>query len=154
LIDLIQGGGLKEQYKRLAVSELNQNQLLVEPEKVHEPKSLRSSLLVALASTTLIESCGGGGTSNSQALGTVAVPNLVPSSMLSLSQADAVRFLLQAGLVATDADIQSIQTNGKEVWINQQAALTSSLSRVDWLLASNYAVAANMNSDSGLNNVL
>jgi len=120
-----------------------------------DPKSLSPGLIAALASASLLEACGGGG-GGSGASNSVAPPNVPVATppLASLTQAEAARFLLQAGLAASDADIQFIQTNGKEAWINQQASLTSSMSRVDWLVATNDGVAANMNSDVGLNNVL
>jgi uncharacterized protein (DUF1800 family) len=102
----------------------------------------------SFAALSLLEACGGGGGSGG---GSANPPSAV---VASASQNDAARFLSQAGLAATDQDIQYIVSNGKEAWINQQAVLTSSMTRVAWLNNSGFSDVANINSDAGLNNVL
>ena len=101
------------------------------------------SPLMAGASTLLV-SCGGGGSSGTVAATQTAV----------IDEAAAARFLLQGSLAASDTDIQYVLSNGKEAWINQQATLTSSVSRVDWLNNAGYSAVANMNSTTGMDNVL
>ena len=65
---------------------------------------------------------------------TVSAPKVA-----AITPAAASRFLAQAGLFVSDDDIQYVIKNGKEAWINQQATLTSSTSRVNWLLSQGYA---------------
>jgi uncharacterized protein (DUF1800 family) len=105
--------------------------------------------VASLAAISLLDACGGGGGGSGG--GSSSAPT---TDSVSASQIVATRFLSQAGLSATDQDIQYIVNNGKEAWINQQAALTSSITRVAWLNNSGYSNATNMNSDTGLNNVL
>lgn len=54
------------------------------------------------------------------------------------SDAEAARFLLQAGLVATAADITRVKTLGYGGWIDEQMAMAFSQSRWDWLVAQGY----------------
>ena len=106
----------------------------------------------SFAAIALLEACGGGGGSAGGSGGGSTNP---PSTVVaSATQVDAARFLSQAGLAATDQDIQYIVNNGKEAWINQQAPLASSISRVAWLNNSGFSDVANINTDNGLNNVL
>ena len=121
--------------------------------------TLSPGLIASLSAVPILEACGGGGggSSSSPVSSGGGASTSTPAGtapVASLTQSEAARFLLQAGLAASDADIQFVQANGKEAWINQQASLVPSISRVDWLVASSYDVAANMNSETGLNNVL
>jgi len=77
---------------------------------------------------------------------TTATPPLTP--------AEASRFLAHAGLFVSETDIQYVIKNGKEAWINQQALLTSSTSRVNWLYSQGYSNDANKNSTAGIDNVI
>jgi uncharacterized protein (DUF1800 family) len=101
----------------------------------------------SLAAISLLDGCGGGGGSGGSSSTSSATP-------VSVSQIEAARFLSQASLAATDQDIQYVVNYGKEAWINQQAALSSSTTRVAWLNDAGYSNVTNMNSDVGLNNVL
>ena len=71
-----------------------------------------------------------------------------------LTLAEASRFLAHAGLFVSETDIQYVIKNGKEAWINQQALLTSSTSRVNWLYSQGYSNDANKNSTAGIDNVI
>jgi uncharacterized protein (DUF1800 family) len=102
---------------------------------------------VLTGATTLLASCGGAGGSTG-----TSPPPVTPAPITN--DTDAARFLLHASLAASDADIQYVINNGKEAWINQQATMTSSLSRVDWLNNAGFSAVANMNSTAGLDNVL
>ena len=115
-----------------------------------ETGTLQISALLT-GTTTLLASCGGGSGGNSGSPGT-SPPPVTPTPVPN--DADAARFLLHASLAATDADIQYVINNGKEAWINQQATMTSSLSRVAWLNNAGFSAVANMNSTAGLDNVL
>jgi len=99
----------------------------------------------SLAAIALLDACGGGGSASSSGS---------PTTPVSVGQIEAARFLSQASLAATDQDIQYITNYGKEAWINQQASLSSSSTRVAWLNNAGYSNVTNMNSDNGMNNVL
>jgi len=105
----------------------------------------------SLAAIALLEACGGGGSDSSSGSTSSTAPSTSP---VSVSQIEAARFLSQASLAATDQDIQYITSNGKEAWINQQATLSSSTTRVAWLNNTGYSNVTNMNSDAGMNNAL
>ena len=104
---------------------------------------------VSLAAIALLDACGGGGGGSGSASSSDS-----PTIPVSVGQIEATRFLSQASLAATDQDIQYITNYGKEAWINQQASLSSSTTRVAWLNNAGYSNATNMNSDTGMNNVL
>jgi len=106
----------------------------------------------SLAAIALLDACGGGGGSGSSSGS--ASSSGSSTTPVSVGQIEAARFLSQASLAATDQDIQYITNYGKEAWINQQAALSSSTTRVAWLNNAGYSNATNMNSDAGMNNVL
>ena len=124
------------------------NQHLITNEQNAAPSK---AAFTALASASLLEACGGGGGGGG---GTASGGGTTTPSTPTTSQVDAARFLSQAGLAATDADIQYIVTHGKDAWINSQAVLTSSISRVNWLINAGYSNTTYMNVDTGMNNAL
>jgi uncharacterized protein (DUF1800 family) len=71
-----------------------------------------------------------------------------------LTPTEASRFLAHAGLSVSETDIQYVIKNGKEAWINQQAFLTSSTSRVNWLYSQGYSNEVNKNNTAGIDNVI
>jgi uncharacterized protein (DUF1800 family) len=85
---------------------------------------------------------------------TVTTSSTLASKIPAISPAEASRFLTQAGLFVSDSDIQYVVKNGKEAWINQQVTLTSSTSRVNWLLSQGYANDINKNNAAGIDNVI
>jgi len=105
----------------------------------------------SLAAIALLDACGGGGSGGSSGSTSSSTPSATP---VNVSSIEAARFLSQASLAATDQDIQYITNYGKEAWINQQASLSSSTTRVAWLNNAGYSDTTNMNSDAGMNNVL
>ena len=64
-----------------------------------------------------LTSCGGGGDS--------AGTTPPPPTVVSLSDAEAVRFLTQTTFGATDADIATVKLIGYRAWLDQQMATTS-----------------------------
>ena len=80
--------------------------------------------IAAIAAT----SCGGGGGASDGSSGPGGQP----------TAAQAARFLMQAGLSATDDDIAQLQLQGYEVWLNQAFAAAGSQSNWDWLVAQGY----------------
>jgi uncharacterized protein (DUF1800 family) len=67
---------------------------------------------------------------------------------------EAARFLAQATLGATHADINALMNTNYSAWIDAQVALPQSQSHYDWLVAQGYSDAAYMNGDQGLNNTI
>jgi uncharacterized protein (DUF1800 family) len=66
--------------------------------------------------------------------------------------AEASRFLAQASLGASRAQIARVQSLGYAGWLDEQFALPLSTSRWDWLVANGYAGATYQNSEAGFDN--
>lgn len=105
-----------------------------------------------IISAALLTACGGGGGGSSSGGSSSVTPP--PANNAAVASVDAARFLSQAGFAATDADIQYVVSSGKEAWINKQAAMTQSISRVNWLVNAGYSSAANMNNPSSIDAAL
>jgi uncharacterized protein (DUF1800 family) len=123
---------------------------------------LAPASLSALAAAALA-ACGGGGggdlgTSTAGA-GTLATtppttpafdattlqPAPTPPPASNLTNEQAARFLLQAGLAASDADIASVRSTGYADWLARQAALPRSITGWDWLESKGYGDVLNTN---------
>lgn len=116
-----------------------------------------------MLSALVLSGCGGSGgvTSNTanpvsadQAMSSppVASSQSLPSSA-SISSAQAARFLAQASMGATRAQISRVQQLGYEGWLNEQFALPASTSRFDWLVANGYNADTFRNSQAGFDSV-
>ena len=105
---------------------------------------------VALGSAALLAACGGGGGGDSPA----PAPTPAPPAVASISEAQASRFLGQAGFGGTDAQIGRVQALGYSGWLDEQFAAPRTQGHYDWMVAANYAVATNINSFSGTDNTL
>jgi len=106
----------------------------------------------ALAAATLLSACGGGGGGAEGGAapgpGTAAAPPPPPPP----TDAEAARFLAQAGFSAPTADIATVKTSGYAAWLDAQFALPVSAGHFDWMVERGYAVEANRNSFNGLDN--
>src|SRR5512144_179810 len=101
-----------------------------------EARALRPAAVVA-ASTAALAACGGGGGD-----GTAPPPG-------GIGEAQAARFLAQASVGASRAQIQRVQALGYAGWLDEQFAAASQGTRWDWLVAQGYDAAANKNSQAG-----
>nr|WP_315477202.1 DUF1800 domain-containing protein [uncultured Undibacterium sp.] len=92
----------------------------------------------------LLSACGGNSsmidnannTNNANATsnpGMAGAPSI--SALAPISDAEAARFLAQAGLGVTRALIQKVQTLGYSGWLDEQMDLPLSMSRWDWLVS-------------------
>jgi uncharacterized protein (DUF1800 family) len=88
-----------------------------------------------VAATLSLAACGGGGTSAGAGGGGVDA-GAAPSS------AQAARFLLQAQLSASDADIAAVKAQGYAAWLTTQFAAPTSISGWDWQVSKGYNSAA------------
>jgi len=114
-----------------------------------------SPAAAALAAATLLSACGGGGggggsTGTAPGSGPVAAPPPPPPP----TDAEAARFLAQAGFAASTADIATVKAGGYAAWLDAQFAMPVSDGHFDWMVARGYAVDANRNSFAGLDNTL
>ena len=112
-----------------------------------------STLGVAALAATGLAACGGGGggggSTNSGAT-TPVIPGVSITvntngytQLSSVTDPQASRFLLQAQLSASDADIASVRTLGYAGWIEKQVATSSGILGWDWLNAQGYGDVAN-----------
>lgn len=117
----------------------------------------------ALAAAALLSACGGGGGGGAEASapagtgGTGSQPTAAPPPPpppAPPTDAEAARFLAQAGFAATAPDIAAVKANGYGAWLDAQFALPVTSGHYDWMVAQGYAVDANRNSFAGLDNTL
>ncbi|MET3134456.1 uncharacterized protein (DUF1800 family) [Oxalobacteraceae bacterium GrIS 1.11] len=67
----------------------------------------------------------------------------------TIADAEAARFLVQASMGASRAQITLVQAQGYAGWIDAQCALPASTSRWDWLVAKGFNAAQYKNGESG-----
>jgi len=104
----------------------------------------------AISST--LAACGGGGASGSPALAPGPAPG--PASATP-SDAEASRFLSQAGFGGTTDGIAAVKAQGYAAWLDAQLALPRTTGHYDWMVAAGYAaVATNANNFNGADNTL
>ncbi|MYM31143.1 DUF1800 family protein [Duganella sp. CY15W] len=142
--------------------------------------ALPLAALAGLSASALLAGCGGGnaadsgnGTTMSRILqgdapaadsGTSATPSgdaaphqmvqggAQASAITGISAAAAARFLAQAAMGASRADITSVQSLGYAGWLEAQFALPQSTSRWDWLVSKGYNNISYRNSEAGFDN--
>ncbi|HSB22096.1 MAG TPA: DUF1800 domain-containing protein [Burkholderiaceae bacterium] len=70
-------------------------------------------------------------------------------SPASISDTDASRFLAQASMGASRAQIDRVKAVGFAAWLDEQFALPQQGTRWDWLVANGFNAAANQNTQAG-----
>ena len=95
-------------------------------------------LLVTPVLASGLVACGGGGDS--------PVPVPVPASP---NEAQAARFLAQASMGASRAQIARVVSLGYAGWLDEQFGLAPSSTRWDWLVAQGYADISHKNDEGG-----
>ena len=106
------------------------------------PTALAAGTLTTLAA---LQACGGGGTEP---------PAPPPPPPAGLSREQASRFLSQASLGSSAADIQRVRDLGLAGWLDEQFALPRSSTNVEWLRSKGLDAVANKNNQAGSNNML
>ncbi|KQW42481.1 hypothetical protein ASD88_21955 [Pelomonas sp. Root662] len=104
----------------------------------------------------MLSACGGGGGGSGDPApgsGPAASPP-PPPPPAPPTDAEAARFLAQAGFAATAADITTVKVSGYAAWLDAQFALPITAGHFDWMVERGYAVEANRNSFAGLDNTL
>ncbi len=81
-------------------------------------------------------------------------PTPAPPPAVNISAADAIRFLGQAALGATDAEVARVQSLGYAAWIDQQFDAPTTQGHWDWMVARGYVVDANRFNFNGVDNSL
>jgi len=106
---------------------------------------------IALAATTALAACSGsGGGSSPIAVAPTPSPSPTPTPA-PIGAAQASRFLQQATFGATKAEIAQVQSLGFDGWITDQVNRPRT-AHWDWMVASGYNVAANINNTTGFDN--
>jgi len=106
-----------------------------------------SGLALALAAC---DSGGGGG-------GVVSTPGPTPTpspTPAPIGAAQASRFLSQATMGATAADIADVQARGYDGWITAEFAKPRPTSLWDWLVSKGYNDASFVNNENGFDNAM
>ena len=101
-----------------------------------------------------LAACGGSG-DMAAPVGTapsLSAPVVVVAPTVTTAQAS--RFLAQATMGATAAAIPVVVARGVEGWLTDQFAMPRATSHWDWLTANGYAVAANINSETGFDTTM
>ncbi|HAT32234.1 MAG TPA: DUF1800 domain-containing protein [Janthinobacterium sp.] len=94
----------------------------------------------------LLSACGGGGGTAAQTDGQSQPTAPVDTP---IADADAARFLAQASMGASRAQMAVLQTQGYAGWIDAQFALPASDTRWDWLMAKGFNGISNQFSEAG-----
>jgi uncharacterized protein (DUF1800 family) len=106
------------------------------PEPTRVPKAL-AALSAAVAATA----CGGSGG------GDAASP---PPPAVTLTAAEASRFLVQATFGADRGEVDRVKAMGINAWLDEQFALAASTSHVEWLRAQGYEASTFINSRAAI----
>ena len=115
------------------------------------PTERTSATALASAAAALLAACGGGGGATSTGSGTgssatggaatgIAGPATFNNYPAAASDQEAARFVLQAQLAVTDADIAAVRTSTYTAWLKQQYAAPLGQTGWDWLESKGYGV--------------
>lgn len=120
-------------------------------------RTLKSTPLAA--GGLLLAACGGGGGSSGSGNGGGdsgdSGTNQVTPAPPTLTDAEAVRFLNQAGFSASAESMAAVKTMGYTGWLNAQLALPQqTISRYDWMVANGYAIEENRGNFTGADNAI
>jgi uncharacterized protein (DUF1800 family) len=107
----------------------------IEPADHSSRAALRAALAGAAAAQTLA-ACGGGRGDS-------------PAAPISAADVEASRFLAQASVGASRAQIERVKTLGYAGWLDEQLAMPQQGTRWDWLMAKGFNEAANKNNQAG-----
>jgi len=106
--------------------------------------------IAPLAATLALAACGGGGSGGGG--GTASAPP--PPAIVLPTRAQAARFLGQAAMGSSRADIDAVAGQGYAAWLDAQFAMARGTSHWDWLVAGGYGTAASMNNQAGFDPVM
>lgn len=113
--------------------------------------SLREASAMALGLALAACDSGGGGGGGVVTPPPSGSPSPTPAPV---SAVQASRFLGQATMGATSADIADVRTRGYAGWITSEFAKPRATSHWDWLVVKGYNVVANRDNEAGFDNVM
>ncbi|WP_295993936.1 DUF1800 domain-containing protein [Rugamonas sp.] len=109
-----------------------------------------------IAAALLLSACGGGADSGAPAAATTEKvlaetvrADAATAVAAPITDAAASRFLAQAAMGASRAQIAQVRSLGYAGWLDAQFALAASGSRWDWLVGKGWNAAADKNSEAG-----
>lgn len=118
-----------------------------ETDNTENSKSLPTVAMAATLAASL-SACGG-----NTSIDNTATPSTTPAgpplAVTSISDEQAARFLLQASMGVTRAQIQRVQALGYSGWIDEQFTLAGNGTRWDWLMSKGMNAATYRNSQAG-----
>jgi uncharacterized protein (DUF1800 family) len=107
--------------------------------------------LAALGVTLGLAACGGGG-------GTGSVPATpappTPPAAPPPSRLQAARFLSQATVGGSKANVDAVVAQGYDAWLDAQFAMPRAISHWDWLVQAGFATTATQNNQQGFDPVM
>ena len=111
------------------------------------------TVLGAVTLSAALTGCGGGGGGDSTS--PVVTPPVIGPVTVAPTASQSARFLAQASLAISDADLSVLQQQGYSDSIEAQIVAPRSQSHWDWLVAKGYSDAAQFrNSQAGLDNTM
>jgi len=117
----------------------------IEPEA---PARVAPGAFVA-AAAAILSACGGGSGGGSTGVVTPPATGGGGQTSQAVSGVEASRFLGQASMGASRADIDRLRTQGFAAWLDEQFAMPRQTGHWDWLVANGYNVIANQNNTTG-----
>jgi uncharacterized protein (DUF1800 family) len=113
-----------------------------------ENEAPSAATLAAAGVTLTLAACGGGG-------GTpAATPSPPPPAIIPPTRPQATRFLSQATMGSSKADIDQVVAQGFDAWLDAQFAMPRAITHWDWLVAGGYGDVANQNNQAGFDPVM
>ena len=109
------------------------------------------SALIASVPALALAACGEGGGSTPTA--TTPAPTPTPVAVLP-TMPEAGRFLAQASMGSSRADLDSVAATGFDAWLTAQFAAPRATAFWDWLVAGGYSAATNITTSNGFNNAV
>jgi uncharacterized protein (DUF1800 family) len=100
--------------------------------------------------TVGLAACGGGGSGG----GTSGPPPSPPPVAILPTRLQAARFLGQAAMGASKANVDQVAAQGYEAWLDAQLAMPRAISHWDWLVQAGYNVVANRDNETGFDPVM
>lgn len=105
--------------------------------------------LAALGVTLGLAACGGGG---GGMVATPATPS--PPAAIMPTRLQAARFLGQATVGSSKANVDAVAAQGYDAWLDAQFAMPRAISHWDWLVQAGYATTATQNNQQGFDPVM
>jgi len=115
-----------------------------------EAETPSAATLAAAGVTLALSACGGGGGGGTPP----AAPSPPPPAIVAPTRPQATRFLSQATMGSSKADIDQVVALGFEGWLDSQFAMPRATTHWDWLVAGGYGDVSTMNTQAGFDPVM